>query len=277
MLFTIEHRTRYEYSEPLQYTIQQLRLTPQDNFGQRVIKWDIKVNGQLARFNDAFGNVTHTLVLDKPHWQISIVAIGEVETELPISNSNDSLPVEIYLRETALTASSAALKKFSLKFKGKENQGEVALDEMVDAIILQVPYSKGVTNAQTSAADAFEKKAGVCQDHAHIFIACCRLLGLPARYVSGYLFTQDGSLMESHGWADVWLKESGWQSFDVSNQCHTSGVHIRLAVGLDYHDACPVSGMRNGGGVENMEVSVVVNQTEHTNQAQKIQQIQSQQ
>ena len=147
MLLTIEHRTCYEYSEPLQYTIQQLRLTPQDNFGQRVIKWDIKVNGQLARFNDAFGNVTHTLVLDKPHWQISIVAIGEVETELPISNSNDSLPVEIYLRETALTASSAALKKFSLKFKGKENQGEVALDKMVDAIILQVPYSKGVTNA----------------------------------------------------------------------------------------------------------------------------------
>jgi transglutaminase-like putative cysteine protease len=256
MQLTIEHRTSYQYDEMVNYTIQQLRLTPQEHFGQRVIRWEIKVNGQLQRFDDAFGNVTHTLVLDRPHDRINIVAHGEVETEQAYNALDGTLPVQVYLRETPLTRLSNALSGFAHEFHDTNR-----LEAMIAAIVEKVPYNKGITNAKTSAAEAFELQGGVCQDHAHIFIACCRSLGLPARYVSGYLFTQDGSLMESHGWADVWLGEQGWQSFDVSNQCRTTGVHIRLAHGLDYRDAGPVSGMRLGGGLENMGVSVLVNQS----------------
>ncbi len=140
---------------------------------------------------------------------------------------------------------------------------------MVHAIVEKVPYAKGSTSVDTVAAEAFELGSGVCQDHAHIFIACCRHLGIPARYVSGYLFTDDGSLMESHAWADIWRKDLGWQSFDVSNGVRTNSVHVRLAVGLDYRDACPVSGMRVGGGLETMGVSVLVNQSGQMQQVQQ--------
>ena len=86
-------------------------------------------------------------------------------------------------------------------------------------------------------------------------------MGLPARYVSGYLFTADGSLMQTHAWADVYLTDLGWQSFDVANGCRAGEGHVRLATGLDYRSANPVSGLRSGGGVEGMATSVLVNQS----------------
>ncbi|MFL9608569.1 transglutaminase domain-containing protein [Methylobacillus sp. Pita2] len=258
MQFTINHRTHYLYTDIVNYTIQKLRLTPQDGFGQRVRRWEIRVNGHLQRHNDAYGNAAHLLVLDTPHEEINILATGEVETGLDIPPAYDMLPREIYLRTTALTVTDAILRNFAEQFRVNQ-PNEQALDDMMHAIVDKVPYNRGVTAVDTSAAEAFRSGHGVCQDHAHIFIACCRYLGIPARYVSGYLFTNDGSLMESHAWADAWMP-SGWTSFDVSNRCRTNGVHVRLATGLDYGDACPVSGMRVGGGLETMTVGVHVSQ-----------------
>lgn len=265
MLLNIEHHTRYAYSEPVNYTIQQLRLTPLTGFGQQVKRWDIKVNGDLHAVEDAYGNTTHTLVVDKAHSEIVIIASGEVETGLPFAHQanaslNQGLPLPIFLRETALTASDEAIRTFAKAFKTAPDQQNQALDDMMHALLARVGYIKGVTQVTTSAIEAFQLGQGVCQDHAHIFIACCRSMGLPARYVSGYLFTEDGSLMQTHAWADVWLPNEGWQSFDVSNGCRTYAVHIRLACGLDYRSASPVSGMRSGGGMEGMASSVVVNQ-----------------
>lgn len=262
MLLNIEHRTTYQYSEVVNYTIQLLRLTPQNGFGQQVLRWEIRVNGHLQPHKDTYGNHAHTLVVDAPHEEISIVASGEVETGLNVLPINDGLPTPIYLRPTPLTEMDENLTAFVEEFKvaHPKLQEPAALQALMDAIIDRVPYVKGQTAVETSAAKAFALGSGVCQDHAHIFIACCRYLGVPARYVSGYLFTPDGSLMESHAWADAWLDDIGWISFDVTNRCRTNGVHVRLATGLDYRDACPISGVRNGGGVETMSVKVVVHQ-----------------
>lgn len=270
MELKIEHRTKYDYSDTVTYTIQQLRLTPQDGFGQRVKRWEIRVNGHLHRFTDTHGNAAHTLVLDSPHDEIVITASGEVETGLDIKPPADSLPLSMYLRSTPLTETDANLSNFASQYAHHQNdKSDLWLEEMMHAILEKVPYAKGSTSVDTTGAEAFELGGGVCQDHAHIFIACCRHMGIPARYVSGYLFTQDGSLMESHAWADVWWKEAGWQSFDVSNGARTNSVHVRLAVGLDYRDACPVSGMRVGGGLETMGVSVLVNQSGQMQQVQQ--------
>ncbi len=277
MLLNIEHRTNYTYSESVNYTIQQLRLTPQDGFGQRVKRWEVRVNGHLHRFEDTYGNAAHTLVLDSPHHEINITASGEVETGLDAGldtpTTSDSLPLDIYLRSTPLTEGGAQLQAFARQY-AEQAAGEDTdwLEVMMHEIVRLVPYARGSTAVDTDAATAFGLGSGVCQDHAHIFIACCRSLGLPARYVSGYLFTEDGSLMESHAWADIWASQQGWQSFDVSNGCRTNDTHVRLAVGLDYRDACPVSGMRVGGGLETMGVSVHVNQAGTNQQAQQAQQ-----
>mgnify|MGYP002757365718 FL=1 len=120
-----------------------------------------------------------------------------------------------------------------------------------------IAYRPGTTAVDTSAAQAFAGAAGVCQDHAHAFIACARSLQVPARYVSGYLFDNDNQHMASHAWAEAWLDDA-WYSFDVTNQLAVPERHLKLAVGLDYLDACPVRGMRRGGGYEQMHANVLV-------------------
>jgi len=260
MLLSIEHHTRYVYSDIVNYTIQQLRLTPQNGFGQHVKRWDIKVSGALHSTEDAYGNSTHTLVVDTPHQEILIVAIGEVETGLEVISQHQTLPLSIYLRDTPLTISNEAIRTFAAQFKTDADTQSSALESMMHALLARVNYLTGATQVTTSAIEAFQLGQGVCQDHAHIFIACCRSMGLPARYVSGYLFTVDGSLMQTHAWADVYLTSGGWHSFDVSNGCRAGEAHVRLATGLDYSGASPVGGMRSGGGVEGMATSVIVNQ-----------------
>ncbi|WP_036301637.1 transglutaminase family protein [Methylotenera sp. L2L1] len=259
MLLNIEHHTRYAYSEDVNYTIQELRLTPQHGFGQHVRHWEIKVNGELQPSEDAYGNTTHTLVVDEPHTEILIIAMGQVETGLDVVSQHLALPLPIYLRETPLTQSSEEMLIFAKQYQQAHRQND-ALEEMMHALLSRVQYIKGATQVTTSAIEAFALGQGVCQDHAHVFIACCRAIDLPARYVSGYLFTEDGSLMQTHAWADVYVAVDGWQSFDVSNGCRAGETHVRLATGLDYRSASPVSGMRSGGGVEGMASSVIVNQ-----------------
>ena len=260
MLLNIEHHTRYAYSEDVNYTIQELRLTPQNGFGQHVKRWEIKVNGDLYATQDTYGNSLHTLVVNNPHQEILIVAAGEVETGVEVISQHQALPLFIYLRDTPLTVSNTAMREFAAQYKTDVYAQMAALENMMHALLQRVKYIKGVTKVTTTASEAFEKGQGVCQDHAHIFIACCRSIGLPARYVSGYLFTKDGSLLQTHAWADVYLTNGGWQSFDVSNGILAGETHVRLAIGLDYRSASPVGGMRAGGGVEGMASSVIVNQ-----------------
>lgn len=260
MLLNIEHHTRYAYSENVNYTIQELRLTPQNGFGQHVKRWEIKVDGDLHATQDTYGNSLHTLVVNNPHQEILIVAVGEVETGVEVISQHQSLPLFIYLRDTPLTVSNGAMREFAAEFKTDVYAQMAALENMMHALLQRVQYIKGSTKVTTTAVEAFEKGQGVCQDHAHIFIACCRSIGLPARYVSGYLFTKDGSLLQTHAWADVYLTNGGWQSFDVSNGTLAGETHVRLAIGLDYRSASPVGGMRAGGGVEGMASSVIVNQ-----------------
>jgi len=261
MLLKIEHHTHYSYSDFVNYTIQQLRLTPNSENGQYVRRWDIKVKGELHPFIDAYRNISHRLIINEPHKDIDIVAIGEVETGLDKINHQDYLPLSIFLRNTKLTEANQKLIKFAQKFKATGDEQIDALEKMMHAILNHVEYIKGVTQVTTTASEAFQLRKGVCQDHAHIFIACCHALNLPARYVSGYMFTEDGHLMQSHAWAEVWLDKIGWQSFDVSNGCKVNDLYVRLAIGLDYKSASPVVGVRLGGGSEGMASSVIINQS----------------
>ena len=115
-------------------------------------------------------------------------------------------------------------------------------------LLERVPYRAGLTNPATSAENAFEIGGGVCQDHTHIFISAARLLGYPARYISGYLLTGDRLEQNAtHAWAEVFLQSLGWVGFDVSNGISPSEAYVPIAVGLDYCDAAPVSGINYDG------------------------------
>ena len=121
----------------------------------------------------------------------------------------------------------------------------------------RIAYQPGATRVDSTAIEAFGARAGVCQDHAHAFLACVRSQGVPGRYVSGYLYTEDETHLASHAWAEAWLGD-GWYSFDVTNRLGRPERHLKLAVGLDYLDACPVRGLRRGGGCEQMHARVLV-------------------
>ncbi|MFQ6333876.1 transglutaminase family protein [Methylophilus sp. 3sh_L] len=262
MQLTIEHQTQYVYSESVPYTIQQLRLTPRSDPRQQVKQWEIKVAGQLTPFEDAFGNQAHTLVIDHPHQALLITVSGEVDTRQAQSSPADALPLALFLRETPLTQPDDAIAGFVQAF------AHAPALEMMQALRERMQYSKGATQVTTPAALAFQLGKGVCQDHAHAFIACCRSLGWPARYVSGYLFTEDGSLMQTHAWVEVWQHDA-WLGLDVSNGKVVDETHIKLAVGLDYRSASPVTGSRMGGGLEGMASVVSVNRQAALSEAER--------
>jgi transglutaminase-like putative cysteine protease len=265
MQLVIQHQTRYALAALADYSIQQLRLTPQDGFGQRVKNWTLKVSGSMSRYRDAFGNTAHTLVMDTPHAEITITASGEVETDADIPPPVDHLSLPVFLRNTPLNRPDEAIRRFAqANLAPGMGVNKAVLAELMQAVHgrtrMEMP---GET--PRSAAQTFADEAGSSHDMAHLFIACCHALAVPARFVHGYRFDSVADRIESHGWADAWLIDHGWMSFDIANNCPSNGVHVRLATGLDYRDACPVSTVMNDAQ-ERLSVSVKVQESTQAQQ-----------
>lgn len=263
MRLKIAHQTVYRYSAPVTRSVQSIRLTPKTDLRQAVLTWQLDLPAPATEFIDAFGNVTHLLTIEQLHQEIRISVQGLVEiAESPILDprSGDLSPF-IFMRETPLTTAEPSLRMFCEEFKNPAASDPVStLKLLMDRIRTAVRYVKGTTSVQTTAAEVLSQGSGVCQDHSHLFIACCRILAIPARYVSGYLYS--GGEFEPevamHAWAEAWVDRIGWLSFDVSNGRPAGPDHLRLAVGRDYSEACPVRGVRIGGGDETMDVRVQV-------------------
>lgn len=256
MRLSISHQTTYHYEDPVRDSIQYLRLTPQASCRQQVLKWQLDLPGAVQAQRDPFGNILHVLTLEQPHVSIVIGARGVVDIDVHCDAEPDSRSPLPYLRSTRLTQPDAGLRAFALQVCGEGRQRR-DLIRLMQALLVAMPYSPGVTAVDSTAAAAFAGAAGVCQDHAHAFIACARSLGIPARYVSGYLYSDDLSHLASHAWAEAWL-DGYWYCFDVTNGLSRPERHLKLAIGMDYLDACPVRGMRRGGGSEEMQARVYV-------------------
>lgn len=259
MRLAIVHRTAYAYSRRAHATIQTLRLTPREEPHQGVLHWMIHAPGSLVGARDAHGNLAHTLSHHVLHEQFVIEARGEVEVSplhegrLGESNARE-LPPLAYLAATPLTRAGAALRE--LAAAGVRERSAAGMLAWAQTVAAAIAYTPGATHVRTTADEALALGRGVCQDHAQVFVAGCRALGIPARYVSGYYYPGAAGHAESHAWADVWLEGEGWLSFDPTHRCYASDALCRLAVGRDYDDAAPVRGVRLGGGEESMEVRV---------------------
>jgi transglutaminase-like putative cysteine protease len=262
MLLDITHDTSYRYHAPANYSVQYLRITPRTDRGQRVLSWRIDTPGRRWAQRDAFGNIVHTLSIVEPHERIRIHVHGTVETRDEVGMSildAGSIPPTAYLFATPLTAPNEDILELSqvlVRHRSDRHEGLLRLAETIEGAVKYLP---GSTDVQSSAIEALHQGAGVCQDHAHLFIACCRAVGIPARYVSGYLFTGEQQHLASHAWGEAWSDEGGWLEVDITNTKLCGPQTCRLAVGRDYLDASPVRGVRRGGGQEALEVTVKVN------------------
>jgi len=263
MRLAIEHETIYRYSAPVSHSVQVLRLTPRAERQQRVLSWKLQAPGRLSASIDAFGNPSHLLVVRQPHSELKVVVTGTVEIDPPdragaLPRAVERLSPLMYLATTPLTQPTAELAAFAAEHLPARVDASGQLLALAEAIDATVIYRPGITQAWTTAAQALEAGYGVCQDHAHLFIACCRSRGIPARYVSGYVDPGEVEYAASHAWVDAWLPEQGWVSIDVTHHALVTDRHCRLAVGRDYDSASPVRGLRIGGGEEALHVAVRV-------------------
>jgi transglutaminase-like putative cysteine protease len=263
MQLQIRHETTYRYTAPAYYSIQLLRLTPRSEPHQRVLDWSIHAPGRLARAVDAYGNTTHTLVVQGAHDLIHVVVSGTLEVaplgggRMPEGHHGSTLSPLVYTVPTALTEPAEPVRAFAADKLRAATRGSDFVG-FAEAICAAVEYQPGATEVTSAAADALRIGRGVCQDHAHLFVACCRARGIPARYVSGYFHSGETEQAASHAWADVWLENEGWVSIDVTHRGFADERHCRLAVGRDYLSAAPVRGVRTGGGEESLKVDVAV-------------------
>jgi transglutaminase-like putative cysteine protease len=268
MRICVSHQTSYRYDAPAGSVIQMLRLTPRNHEGQYVVHWriDVSADCRLEQHEDAFGNITHAFTADGPFSELTVQVEGEVETRDTqgiVRGSVERFPPSLYLRETALTAPDADIAAFAASVR--EDAGSEPLKllhAMLQRLHADLRYDPDPTHAATTAAEAFALKAGVCQDLTHIFIAAARTIGIPARYVGGYVRRIDGLAEQGagHAWAEAFIDRLGWVAFDTANGICATDAHVRVAVGLDYLGAAPVRGMRYGGIGETLSVNVRVDQ-----------------
>jgi len=266
MQLAIEHHTDYAYSVPTAFAVQYVRLFPRQDPCQRVLRWKFEVPGQATPWRDSFGNLVHCVVQTGKSDRLDIRVSGEVdtlETHGVVPLDSDGLPLGAYLRGTPLTQVDERIRDFAAPYARFRSRGDLsALHALMGGIHEAVAYAQGETGVHSSASEALASGTGVCQDHAHLFIACCRAWGIPARYVSGYLHTtaEDGRHLATHAWAEAAVEHLGWVSFDPSNRQSATQAYVRLAVAFDYQGAAPVRGMRLGGGHEEMNIRVQVEQ-----------------
>ena len=262
MQLHIRHQTYYRYDHPVKYSIQSLRLTPRRDAGQRALSWRIIAPGRRAEQSDAHGNIAHLLTYEEPHRDVSIIVTGVVDTNAalsPLLADEGPLSPLAYLASTPLTRIDERLRVFSAASLAGDAPLATRLERLAADLSTAVRYQRGVTSVNDDAATVLRRGEGVCQDQAHVFIACCRAAGVPARYVSGYFYTGDTGDIATHAWADAWLgADAGWLSVALTHSALASERHCRLAIGRDYLDAAPVRGVRQGGGGERMEVAVAV-------------------
>lgn len=265
MHLDIFHRTRYNYDVAVSYALLQLRMMPDDTGFQNVQAWDIILaNGyRELEFTDHNNNRVMLVSLQSGHREIDIQCQGLVETRDNAGitgKPSEWMPLWYYQRDTALTRSGPAIRELVKRHRTTDMSID-SLHMLSERIASAIRYENGITSAMTTAEESLQAQCGVCQDHAHVFISAARLIGFPARYISGYLM-MDGQIHQEagHAWAEAWIEHLGWVGFDVSNGICPDDRYVRVATGLDYREAAPVQGMRFGEGDESMSVQLQIQQ-----------------
>jgi transglutaminase-like putative cysteine protease len=259
MKLQVHHQTEFRYDRPVHHSIHELRLTPQNYFTQEIIRWRVNAPSKVFESIDAFGNAMQSFVMGNNYSELIIEAKGEVETknEYLIVDQPKSVSPYYLLQQTDLTNPNGEMIEYFKKITPSV-WNELSLVHLTKNIGDKIQYVTGVTNSKTLACEAFLLGKGVCQDQAHLMLSFCRYSGIPARYVSGYVYDADKPVDSTHAWIDVCLNidQAEWISVDITNQCLTNDCHVRLAVGRDHDHIAPVKGVRSGGGEESLITNI---------------------
>jgi transglutaminase-like putative cysteine protease len=264
MWLRIEHTTSFTYDAPIVEAYTELRLRPLSDGGQQCSSFRLTTTPpglKVREYLDHLGNdVLHFDVLE-PHDRLVVTATSEVRTASAfVDGQRLPGPLERYdfLQPTSRTPFTDGVRAFAAEHAGGEGAGRV--ETLGRAVNESLTYDPDATDVHTTGDEALALRRGVCQDFAHLVIAACRSEGLPARYVSGYLYDPgaSGGNAASHAWVDVWDEERGWCSFDPTHSRAQNELYVRIAVGRDYDDVPPTRGVFRGNASETLAVAVQV-------------------
>lgn len=274
MRLAIRHTTRYEFADPVVHALQRLRLTPKETQGQRIVSWEMEYSQAAVEleYEDQHCNTVTLVAVEPAAREVVISCRGTVDTEDNagvIGHHSGDLPLWSFLTQTKLTRPGPTVRGITRDLPKPENGRLDYLHALSAMIRERVNYETGRTGPQTTAEESASAGHGVCQDHAHIFIGAARAVDIPARYVSGYLMMNDRVDQEAtHAWAEAHMEGLGWVGFDISNGISPDPRYVRVATGLDYRDAAPVTGISFGNSRESLTVEVAVEQQEVEQQQQ---------
>jgi transglutaminase-like putative cysteine protease len=262
MRLKIEHTTTFSYDQLISEAYTEMCLRPQDGFGQHCLSFSLTTEPHDERLNyrDRFGNdVSHFDVI-QPHNKLVVAAKSEVLTPdyfLQLIAGLAPLDEYDYLMDTAYAPLSDDIAKFAAS-QAVDGDSKATAFALMHHIHATLQYEKGATDVTTTAEEALVLERGVCQDFAHLMLASCRGLKIPARYVSGYLYN-NGREAASHAWVDVHIEGEGWLSLDPTHNREQTAEYVRVAIGRDYADVPPTRGIFVGNAKETMDVKVTVN------------------
>lgn len=266
MRLSIRHTTHYRFDSPIGHGLQRLRLTPKSTHGQHVHAWRMDYVGARfeAEYEDQHQNRTTLISLEPGAQEVTVTCTGMVGTADSagvVGPHSGFMPRWAFLAQTPLTRPGPRMRALAVTMEPHRHDPLNMLHRLSDAVLDAVKYELGHTSADTGAEAAVAAGHGVCQDHAHVFIGCARALGVPARYVSGYLMMNDRVVQDAgHAWAEALVEGLGWVGFDVSNGISPDARYVRVASGCDYRDAAPVTGISFGAGDSVLKVLLEVEQ-----------------
>ena len=264
MRLHIHHETIYTYETPAKRAIENLRLTPRGHDGQFIVNWRIDVDRdvRLDHTTDPFGNAMHSFTVEGPIESLTIVAEGNVETQDTsgtLTGQIERFPPVLFLRDTPLTASSDAIRAFADGIASGDKSRLSLLHTLMGAVGERIRLDDEAVGAGATATEAFDLGHGTRRDLAHIFIAAARHLGIPTRYVGGYLHRPEQNVQPAiHAWAEAQVEDLGWVGFDPTANMSPTDAYVRLAVGLDHLGAAPIRGFQSGGSGEKLAVRITI-------------------
>jgi len=287
LIYQVRHKTTYDYEDPVSVSHHILRLTPHNKRGQTCTQSEISIIPRpptMTWFHDYFNNRVTTFTLLEPHERLIVDATSELEVlALPLPDFGASPPWEHVRDALPGDYTDEGLNAYQFVFdstrvKGRAELAEYAREsfpegrplleatmDLTHRIHQDFRFDTKATEVSTPVETFFEKRRGVCQDFSHLQIACMRSLGLPARYVSGYLRTLPPKgrprligADASHAWCSAWSPAAGWVDFDPTNDCVPSDGHISVAWGRDYSDVSPIHGVLLGGARHTLDTGVDV-------------------
>jgi len=269
MKYLISHQTTYTYHEPVSVCYNLLRLVPRNTHRQSRISVAVEIHPEpdtLREYEDFFGNKVIYFSIEKEHAKLSVKVSSEIEKRMGTAREHSveqDADVGGYLFETPMTAADDDIAAYA---RGSFRPGRPVLEaagDLMHRIYSDFRFTPGFTTVSTPLATVMRERKGVCQDFAHLAIACCRSVGLPARYVSGYIETLSPPGVEkligvdaSHAWFSVYIPNLGWVDFDPTNNLLPAEQHITIGWGRDYADIAPMRGILLSSGTHGLSVSV---------------------